>query len=288
MLETIERQKNFMNTTITIKVDKQSGTVKTLLAIEKAFGEFERIVRLYSRFDSKSLLSKLNLKQEEWVQLSDEFFFLVEYIMDLAKKTNGVFDPTIIDYLELYGYDSKYNFDKLNDPKLEEKIKELTKIRPSWKEILLDRKNKKIKLAKNQRIELGGIGKGYAIDCAYNILEKVSGRFLIDAGGDIRGKSNTKPWEVGLKEFNGTKVEVKSSIKLSNEAIASSGSWARKIKRFHHLINPITGVPVEQNYKTVFVIAENALTADSWATPLFIGGADLVKALPKGVLYYYS
>ncbi len=281
----IEHQKNFMNTRITIKARAGKNTVGIQTAIEKAFGEFDRIVKLYSRFNPKSELSILNLQQEKWVRLSEEFFFLIEFALNLALKTDGIFDPTVIDYLEKYGYDKDYNFSKLENKNLQSEIALLSKTRASFKEIALDKKNKKIRLAKNQRVELGGIGKGYAIDCAYKILEKESTRFLIDAGGDIRAKSEDDPWEVALKTSKES-LPV-NSVFIKNEAIASSGSWARRVKNFHHLLDTKTGKPVERDYSTVFTIAKSAIVADSWATVLFCAGKDFLFKLPKEVVYYF-
>lgn len=281
----IEHQKNFMNTTITIKSEEGKSTVGIQTAIERAFGEFDRIVSQYSRFNPKSELSTLNLQQSKWVSLSEEFFFLVEFALNLAHKTDGIFDPTVIDYLEKYGYDKDYDFSKLENKNLQSEIALLSKTRASFREIELDKKNKKIRLAKNQRIELGGIGKGYAIDCAYKILKKESNRFLIDAGGDIRAMAENDPWEVALKTSK--EGDPKNSVFIKNEAIASSGSWARRVKNFHHLLDAKTGKPVEKDYSTVFTIAKTAMDADSWATILFCAGKEFKFKLPKGIIYYF-
>jgi thiamine biosynthesis lipoprotein len=274
-MKLIEREKNFMNTTITIKVVQHSeGTIEINNSINEAFGEFDRIVTQYTRFNENSELSNLNRRSGEWTKVSDEFFSLIEIMLNIAKETNGAFDPTIIDFLEMYGYDKNYDFSKLEAKDLEVRIKKRAIERPKFSEIELNHETRSVKLAKDQRIDLGGIGKGYAIDCAFDQLKKVSENFLIDGGGDIRasGKNDKEEiWKVGMKALNEKKeVETFGMIELNNESLASSGSWARKVKNFHHLINPATGEPVKADYNTVFVQAPTALLADSWATALFI------------------
>src|SRR5688500_6588717 len=75
MRRIIERQKNFMNTTITLKVVQTSeSTVKINEAIEEAYAEFDRIVKQYTRFNEDSELSNLNRQNGEWVKVTDEFF----------------------------------------------------------------------------------------------------------------------------------------------------------------------------------------------------------------------
>lgn len=271
----ITQQKHFMNTTITIKiVQTDQRTVQILDTIDEAFGEFDRIVKKFTRFNEDSELSNLNRQPETWIQVSKEFFMLIEFILDLAKKTNGVFDPTVIDFLETYGYDKNYDFSKLDNPELDMFVKDIASKRASWKDIAIDSKNRKIKLAQNQKLDLGAVGKGYAIDCASEKLQAVSRDFLIDAGGDIRAQGNNEsgnPWTVTLQSKN----RDIGTIELNTQALASSGSWARKVKQFHHLLDPTTGKPVEKNYDTVFVTAPTAMQADAWATALFVGGESL-------------
>jgi len=281
----ITRDKNFMNTTITFKVVKDKATtVQVLDAIEEAFGEFDRIVKKYTRFNENSELSNLNRQPEKWVEVSDEFFWLIEYMLKLAKKTHGAFDPTIIDFLEVYGYDKNYDFSKLDNPELDNLVKKIASERKSWEDIEMNKKTKEVKLAKNQKIDLGGVGKGYAIDCAFEKLKKVSDNFLIDAGGDMRASGvNEKGelWKVGMKDKKFGVEELIGYIELDNEALACSGSWSRQVKQFHHLIDPKTGKP-KNTLRTIFVQAKDGITSDSWATALFVLGDEEIK-LPKGM-----
>ncbi len=276
----ITRDKKFMNTTITFKVVKGDvTTVKTLDSIEAAFGEFDRIVKQYTRFDENSELSNLNRNSGKWVKVSSEFFWLIEYMLKLAKKTRGAFDPTVIDFLEVYGYDKNYDFSKLNNPELDKLVEKISKTRKSWKDVELKKKSSEVKLAKVQKIDLGGVGKGYAIDCAFEKLKQVSDNFLIDAGGDVRASGTNEKgelWKVGMKDRAGEIEELIGYIELNNEALACSGSWSRRVKQFHHLINPATGVP-QNYYRTVFVQAPDGITSDSWATAVFVSGENDLK-----------
>jgi len=283
----ITKQKFFMNTTITIKVVQDNeSSIEIFNKIEDAYDEFDRIVKKYTRFNENSELSNLNRNSGEWVKVSDEFITLIKYMLDLANKTDGVFDPTIIDLLEMYGYDKNYDFSKLENPDLENNIKTYMKTRPSFREIQLDEKQNKVKLFNGQKIDLGGIGKGYAIDCAYERLSKLS-NFLIDAGGDIRVKGRNETvnlWRCALKDHDENGEKIIGYVELDNESLAASGSWARKVKNFHHLINPYTGKP-ENTYRTVYVQSVKAIDADSWATAIFVGGEKIKTAIPEWIKY---
>lgn len=284
--KSISRQHNIMNTVVTVEVPRHSdhSTVEISNMIEGAFGEFDRVVRQYSRFDDKSELSELNRHPEEHWEVNPEFADLIHYMLEMAHKSDGAFDPTIIDILETYGYDPKYNFSKLDDTELENKIMELVRTRPSWRDIEFNREGRTVKLRPNQRLELGGVGKGYAIDLAYEKLKELPS-FFINAGGDIRVKGlshENGEWRIGLEHKDGDLQKTIGYIQGSDVALACSGSWARRVKNFHHLLNPSTGKPVEE-LVTVYVAAPTALLADSWATTLFIGGEPMFEKLPEGV-----
>ncbi len=291
-MKLITRDKKFMNTTITFKiVQTDEPTVKVLDGIEEGFGEFDRIVKQYTRFDEGSELSDLNRHSGEWFKVNDEFFELIKYMLNLSEITDGAFDPTVIDFLEVYGYDKKYDFSKLDNPDLDKRIEEIARTRKSWKEIKVDEKTKMVKLSKGQRIDLGGVGKGYAIDCAFEKLEsKGLKNFLIDAGGDIRAKGKNEKneyWQIALKNENSKgEVEIVGMMELKDESIASSGSWSRRVKQFHHLINPRTGLP-ENKLKTVYVQAKKAIDSDSWATALFVAGEEIHSKMPEGMKYFF-
>lgn len=292
VMKLVISEKNFMNTVITIKVVQQDeSTVGINNAIEDAFGEFDRIVKQYTRFNENSELSNLNRNSGSWVNISDEFLTLIQYMLDLAKKTDGAFDPTIIDFLEIYGYDKNYDFSKLNNPQLDQMVQKKLDERKSFRNIEVDEENKRVKLEKGQRIDLGGIGKGYAIDCAFNKLDGGGIKnFLIDAGGDIRAKGKNDKnsfWKVDLKHKDENDKEIIiGEVELKDSSLACSGSWARKVKQFHHLINPKTGKP-ENSKRTVYVEAKTGIESDSWATAIFVGGENVIKNAPHDLKYFY-
>lgn len=279
---------NLMNTLITIQiVCPYSEIYKAKILIEECFNEFNRIVKKYTRFSNDSELSKLNSSQNKWINLDEEFFYLVSYILEIAKITNGIFDPTIIDLLEMYGYSSKYDFDVLENSSLVDKIKQYAKTRPSYRSIKIDVERKAVMLVNNQRLELGAVGKGYAIDCAYEILDHHFDNFIIDAGGDIRSKGkneNSEYWKIGLKTEKG----IRNYVYLDNQSISCSGNWARKVKYFHHLLNPENGEPIKTDYSTVYVVAPTAIESDTWATVSFlVGPENIKKIIPEEFVYYY-
>ncbi len=280
MYKLLSCEKIFMNTKIRFFTWTKFDRFETFKIFDTAYEKFHYVVDNFSRFNTNSELSKLNMSSRKTIKISEELFKLINFALSIAYKTNGAYDPTIIDFLETYGYKDNPDFKNLKREKLIKKeIKMILKSRHSFKDIKLDKNNFTIKLQKNQKLDLGSVGKGYAIDLAYNemlILEN----FLIDAGGDIRarGKDESgKPWLVGLNVAGSGEI---GKIWLQNQSICCSGSWARKVSYFHHLINPKTGEPQNEVNQT-FVISRTATEADAWSTALFVLGKEAHKYSKK-------
>ena len=138
-------------------------------------------------------------------------------------------------------------------------------------------------------LNLGAIGKGYAVDSAVDILKKSGIKSgLINAGGDLMafGSKNRKiPWRIGLQHPRKPE-EMIASLILKNKAIATTGDYQRYFihgkTRYHHILNPENGWPSRQAISAT-VIADKVTDADALATALFILGAekgiDLINSL---------
>lgn len=275
----------YMNTSIHIQIYSNQGTIETQQMLEAAFDAFDYVVRKYTRFNSNSELSKLNDRRGNITKVDEEFFELIKKVIDISDKTSGAYDPTIIDLLELYGYKSKADYSELDDPGLLKKIKTRIKTRPSYKQVELNQEDKTIKLHPDQRIDLGSIGKGFAIDLASRALERADA-FMINAGGDIRTygeKPDGTDWQVGLYQSplpnSAQENKLIGRTTLKNKALTASGGWVRRHRFFHHLISPTSGLPIN-NVGQTFVCADDATTADAWSTALFTmgePGLELIK-----------
>ncbi len=197
--------------------------------------EFLRINDTYTRFNNNSLLSTINVKaQENWIEITSEYYDLIKFSLNLFEITNGVFDPTIIDILEIIGYG--------NNPKENVDIKRYIRKRATAKNIFLRALNSKyeIMLTNNARVDMGGIGKGYAVDRAIELARPL-GNVMINAGGDIRafGKSFAdgyeQLWKIKLWHPN----DVNKYVDLNSEdCITASSGYGKIFSGISHIINP--------------------------------------------------
>lgn len=276
-----------MNTIIRIQITSSKGTVFTKEKIEESFNCFDHVIEHFSRFDKNSELNQLNNGKIK--KVSGELFNLIQIALKTAHISNGVYDPTIIDLLELYGYDKDASFKGLRNPKISDEVMKLASNRPSFKEIELDIDSKEVKLVKGQRLDLGSLAKGYAVDLAYDFLMQFGfDGILINAGGDIRAFGVNQfdlPWSIALYKAplpnqlsDGN--DTWGKVELLNESVSGSGGWARRVGIFHHLLNPKNGLPHNEISQT-YVIAPTALESDLWATVLFLLGKEGLSLLQQ-------
>jgi thiamine biosynthesis lipoprotein len=149
----------------------------------------------------------------------------------------------------------------------------------NFRNIILDEENCTVFLLRQgMRIGFGGIGKGYAADCAKRVMTEqgaLSG--VVNASGDMSAwgsQPNGEKWTIGIVNPDSSH-EVFSYMSITGLAVATSGNYEKFItidgKKYSHTINPRTGLPVT-GIKSVTIISTNAEIADAMATPVMIMG----------------
>ena len=233
---------------------------------------FERWEDRFSRFRSTSELSQLNAKAGHWQHISLVMGDLITLALKAAETTDGLFNPLILTALEAAGYDHSFS-----DPSafVPGKTVASTPI-PAADAIDYDDRRHMLRLPAGSRLDLGGIVKGWAAQQAADYLSQV-GACLVDAGGDLVGIG--APDEVGgwlVNIPNPLTDEILNIVRLTNAAIATSGSdyrrWTRDGHIYHHLIDPRTGQPAQSDILSATVIAPNAVDAEIWAKASLISG----------------
>ena len=145
---------------------------------------------------------------------------------------------------------------------------------------------------KGMRIGFGGIGKGYAADCAKRVLLECGfSNGLVNASGDMCGwgvRPDGRDWTIGISNPD-RPAEVFSEFSLRNSAVATSGNYEKFVliggQKYSHTIHPKTGFPIK-GIKSVTIFAPMAELADALTTPVAVMGVevglDLINQL-KGV-----
>lgn len=244
--------------------------------LKKCTRRISDIENKMSVFNSSSEISKINdFAGKSSVPVSFDTYYVVKKALEYCKLSKGAFDITIRPILDLWKIGKSNN----DIPPLD-KIKNTLNL-VNYKDIVLNENKNTILLKKeNQKIDLGGIAKGYAADEVKKILVKNRIKSaLINLGGNIivHGKKpNGTPFAVGIQDPLSSTGKFIGTINAINKSIVTSGNYERYFfkngKRFHHLIDPTTGFPSESNIISSTIVSNNSIDCDGLSTSVYIMG----------------
>jgi FAD:protein FMN transferase len=263
----------FLGTACTITV-YSGGHQK---AVDHAFIRVEEIEEMMSVNIESSEVSEINRNAGMHpVEVAADTFAVIEEALEAAKLSGGALDITVGPLVEAWGIGSE----SAQIPPDAEIDRLLSLV--DYKYLVLDRKERTVFLEKKgMRIDLGAVAKGYAADAAEEVLKKEGvDRGIIDFGGNIRvfGSKPKEPWRVGIQKPGGTRGEYFGIISGGEMAVVSSGTYERYFEaggvRYHHILDPETGYPVQNSLVSATVVAPDALRADALSTAVFAMGLE--------------
>lgn len=268
-----------MGTLVKITID---GKVEESVYNE-IFSHMKFIEEKVSTKIESSELSQINQQAgQQSVKVSDETYQMIKRGLYYAELSNGYFDITIGPLVALWGIGTE-------NAKLPEEDN-LNQVIPltDYKKVILNEDTQSVKLEKyNMMIDLGGIAKGYAADYAAKMLkEQGINHAIINLGGNILtigAKSNGDQWKVGLQDPFEERNKTFGIIKSENLSIVTSGIYERFFleddKRYHHILDPFTGYPIENDLAGVTILSKQSVDGDALSTTAFALGLEKGYAL---------
>src|ERR1700722_17631431 len=262
-----------MGTRITVEVWAEDAD-KGNQAIDAVLDEMRHIDETMSTYKPTSEVSEVNAKAADGpMHISKELYDLLTSAKQYSEITDGAFDIT---YASV-GY--MYDFRKHVRPDDTQIAKALPAI--NYRHVLLDPNNQTVQFSqKGVRIDLGGIAKGYSVDCGIDVLKKLGyTRAFVGAGGDSRiiGDRFGKPWIVGIRDPRKGEGNVIARIPLVDAAISTSGDYERFFEengvRYHHIIDPHTGHSASK-VRSATVIGPYATRTDGLSKTAFVLGPE--------------
>ena len=274
----LDREEAIMGTRVYVQLwsdDPDKGDA----ALDAVMAEMRRIDNLMSHYKPESQLSQINANgNTRWVPVDKELFDLIKLSTHYSEITEGAFDITYASVGYLYNYPAHIRPD-------ENQIKAALPA-VNWRNIEFDEAHHAIRFGHpGMRIDLGGIGKGYAVDHGVDILKARGIRHgLVTAGGDSRfiGDHMGRPWLAAIAHPDNPHdpTKVVTRVPISDSAVSTSGDYERFFDedgvRYHHIIDPRTGHSASK-VRSATIIGPTATQTDGMSKTAFVLGAE--KAL---------
>lgn len=239
--------------------------------LKRVRNEVWRIEAQWSRYLEHSIVERINRDPQKTHQLDEETSALIEYGQQLWHLSDGKFDITSGVYRKIWTFDGGSGVPSRAQI---ERVKACV----GWDRVCWS--DGKISMQAGMEIDLGGIGKEYAVDACCNQLRKMTDvSCLVNFGGDCGvtvAPKNRPGWTLGIESASHPGVSFQT-ILLTAGGVATSGNVHRYImhdgKRLSHVIDATSGWPICNAPKTVTVRADTCLEAGSMATLACLQGA---------------
>ena len=243
-------------------------------AAEEALAEITRLEGMLSLYQPTSEIAHINTRGDrEPVRVSPEVFSLLEHCVALGEQTGGGFDITLAPLMRCWRF--------MNDSGAAPSDAALAEARAlcGWPQLRLDPEHTTVQLATNgAMLDLGSVGKGYALEQAATLLqENEFENFLIHGGTSTvcaRGvQADGEPWRIAVEHPDADQPPL-SIVDLQNESLSVSGIGGKSFiddagVEQGHVIDPRTGRPT-QAARVAAVVCSSATVSDAWATALLV------------------
>jgi thiamine biosynthesis lipoprotein len=263
-------------------------------AADAAFARIAELNAVFSDYDPDSELSRLSRTsgRGQAVPVGPDLWRVLEKSQQLAEKTQGAFDLTVGPLVNLWRRVRRKR--ELPSPALVEEMR----ARVGYKAVRLDPVARTAELAvADMRLDAGAIAKGYAVDEALAVLDRLGiHRALVGGSGDMAASDpppGQEGWRIEVPAIDAPGAPPSQVVLLARRAIATSGDHFQYVEidgvRYSHIVDPRTGVGLI-GQSSVTVVAGNCATADSLATAVSVLGPQkglaLVESTPGAAVHW--
>jgi thiamine biosynthesis lipoprotein len=264
-----------LGTTATLVVTDEGARDHALAMLHAELGAIDLAA---SRFRPDSELSRLNSAGGRPVTVSPLFLEAVEAALRAARLTGGLVDPTVGRALEVIGYDRDFAAVALTGPAIRLEVRAV----PGWQAVRVDPQAATVQIPSGVELDLGATAKALSADRAARAVAAATGvGVLVSLGGDISvgGPTPEEGWVVRISHHHADPPEAGGpSFSLRSGGLATSSTsvrrWQRGDRTMHHLIDPSTGSPAPEYWRTVSVAAGTCLDANiASCAAIILGGA---------------
>ena len=252
-------------------------------SINRIFSELDSSLSIYKPY---SLINQFN-NSEQGILMDEHLYKVVQRSLIIGQESKGIFDISILPIVEAWGFGAKKHSNIPTDAEIARALS------CSGSEKLRIEGQRLIKTQPCLKIDVNGIAQGYSVDVIASYLEsKGINDYLIEIGGEIRVKGRKQPgnqiMRIGIEqpaENGNDEPVIQKVIELRSGAITTSGNYRKFIengsKKLSHLMDPMTGRPLNNEMISVTVRSHNAMSADGYDNVLIGMGIERAFAFLK-------
>lgn len=230
-------------------------------------------VNILSRTSGNSLVSRINKNGGGELDLQTAAYFSV--LLDVCEKSGGAFDFTLGGVSDLWNFGSAPSIP--DEKALAEALSHSGYEKISLSEGRLSMQDKAAVL------DFGASGKGIVLDSvkAYLVTRDIRNAVVSVGGSTLL--FGDKDFTVGIRNPEGNAGSYIAKLHMGEGCVSSSGSYEQFFeengKRYHHILNPETGYPVDNGLVGVTIVSESGLLSDALSTACFVLGIEKGSAL---------
>lgn len=242
--------------------------------INQLFEKIRNMEDKYSRHVADSEISKINNEPKVPINVSEDTFDLIEQGLYFGTISNGLFDISIGPLVDLWRINEE-------NPRVPSQSDiNSTKLKVDYRNISLDSENKTISIPNGTSLDMGAIAKGFITDKLVSVLrEKNVSSALLNLGGNLYlhgSKPDGSLWTVGIRNPFGLQGDYIGTVLVKDMSVVTSGIYERFFevdgKRYHHILNPKTGYPEDNELASVSVLSPSSTKCDGLSTTCFLLG----------------
>lgn len=237
-----------------------------------------RIEDKFSRYLPDNIVDRINRASGRSIELDPETSQLIDFAATLHELSDGRFDITSGILRQVWQFDGSANIPSRKSVK--RVLEHVGWNRVKWNEPVLQ-------MQADMEIDLGGIGKEFAVDRAASLLrENTNSSCLVNYGGDLvatKIPSRRKAWKVGIESVPTANSTTDAVLNLQVGGLATSGDARRFLLkngvRYSHILDPRTGWPIPDAPRSITVAADTCTQAGMLSTLAMLKGAQAEQFL---------
>ena len=242
-------------------------------AVAAAEEEIYRLDALLSTGSETSEVAVLN--RDKKGSLSEDYAYLLKRSKEIWELTEGVFDITVYPLMQAWGFTEK-NYRVPTSTEIDALLPYV-----DTSKIVFDENTYMVEIPEQAQIDFGGIAKGYTSSQVARIMKEYGIQSaMLNLGGNVQTigtKTDGSMWRIAIKSPYDS-IPYLGVISIAEKAVITSGGYERYFEkdgvRYHHIIDPETGMPTQNGLMSVTIVCEDGTMADGLSTSLFVMGKE--------------